>query len=426
VKLLERLGVREPVERVAGRVERATLIFDDLSFEMNEVLDVVGAPMLNARRVTLDAILLEAAAEAGADVRTGAPVTGLVRERGRVSGVELRDERLRADLVIGADGARSTVARLAGAREYASTRGERGFLWGYFEGAQADPARLWLGETGGTGYLASFTDADLFMAAVTMPLDGWAGIRADRAAAHAGALRGWPDLHACLAGARRVGPVQAMANWHGFFREATGPGWALVGDAGHFKDPTPGQGIADALRQVFALAPAIEQALGGREHALHDWWRWRDRDAWEMYWFAHDMGAAEPPPRLVREMQRRIAREPELGRGLMHVLNHDVPPSAVFTPRILLATMVRAMRAGVAPRRQLLREAATLVARTARRELAGRRQPAFGGSPSLGIPGSASSLRSDGASASGSVSSGPSGCASGASSSGRPLGMSSP
>jgi hypothetical protein len=145
-----------------------------------------------------------------------------------------------------------------------------------------------------------------------------------------------------------------------------------------------------------------------------------------MYWFAHDMGAAGPPPILVREMQRRIAADPALGRGLMKVLNHDVPPSEVFTPRILLTALVEAMRAGAAPRRTLVREAAALALRTARRELAGRRQPAFGGSPSLGIPGSASSLRSDGASTSGSVSSGPSGCASGASSSGRPLGMSSP
>jgi 2-polyprenyl-6-methoxyphenol hydroxylase-like FAD-dependent oxidoreductase len=77
-----------------------------------------------------------------------------------------------------------------------------------------------------------------------------------------------------------------MANMQGFFRTSAGPGWALVGDAGHFKDPTPGQGIADALRQSEKLAAAIERALGdgrgSQDEVLRDWWRWRDEDAWEV------------------------------------------------------------------------------------------------------------------------------------------------
>ena len=90
-----------------------------------------------------------------------------------------------------------------------------------------------------------------------------------------------------------------MSRWHGFFRESAGPGWALIGDAGHFKDPTPGQGIADALRQAAILAPAIERALGGAEppdKPLREWWAWRDRDAWEWYWFAQDIGANDRAP----------------------------------------------------------------------------------------------------------------------------------
>ena len=50
-------------------------------------------------------------------------------------------------------------------------------------------------------------------------------------------LAAWPELAELLAGATRVGPIRVMANWHGYFREAAGPGWALLGDAGHFKDP---------------------------------------------------------------------------------------------------------------------------------------------------------------------------------------------
>lgn len=57
--------------------------------------------------------------------------------------------------------------------------------------------------------------------------------------------------------AERDGPLRVMANWHSYFRESAGPGWVLVGDAGHFKDFTPGQGISDAVCQAKSLSMAI-------------------------------------------------------------------------------------------------------------------------------------------------------------------------
>ena len=165
----------------------------------------------------------------------------------------------------------------------------------------------------------------------------------------------------------------------GFFRQSAGPGWVLAGDAGHFKDPTPGQGISDALRQAVELAPAIEKTLGGAgaaEEALHDWWCWRDRDAWEMYWFAHDMGAPGPPPLLVQEIQRRIAADPQLTDGLLRVLNHDVTPSKLFTPSLALAATSKALLTSPGQRRTLLREARTLAANNWRRRAPSHPSPA--------------------------------------------------
>ena len=182
-------------------------------------------------------------------------MTGLVEDDGRVVGVETTSGELRAPLVVGADGARSTVARLVGASEYHRTPPGGIFLWGYLEGVPAENDGVWLGKVGEYGFLASPTDAGLFMAAVVLPIDRREELRRDRATAYAGAFAHWPELEASLAGARRVGPIRMMSRWHGFFRESAGPGWVLVGDAGHFKDPTPGQGISDALRQAVELAP---------------------------------------------------------------------------------------------------------------------------------------------------------------------------
>lgn len=68
-------------------------------------------------------------------------------------------------------------------------------------------------------------------------------------------------LDGLLSGATRSGPVRVLANWQGYFRESAGPGWVLAGDAGHFKDPTPAQGISDALRQAERnrSSPGIER-----------------------------------------------------------------------------------------------------------------------------------------------------------------------
>jgi menaquinone-9 beta-reductase len=367
VQILERLGVLDDLLKVAAPIEGGVAVFDDVRVELDGVRDLVGGPALNARRVTLDAILVEGAARAGAEVRTGLPVTGLVEEGGRVAGVTTPAGELRAPLVVGADGARSTVARLVGAGEYHRTPPGRIFLWAYFEGARPGHDGLWLGKLRDHAFLASPSDAGLFMAAVVPDIHRRDEVRADREAAFTAGLRDWPELEAALAGARRVGPIQLMSNWHGFFRESAGPGWVLVGDAGHFKDPTPGQGIADALRQVVKLAPAIERSLGGDERALRDWWSWRDRDAWEMYWFAHDLGAPGPTPLPLIEIQRRMSAEPRLAQGLMRVLNHDVPPSEVFRPGLFLRATSRALLTARGRRRTVLRDARVVVRNAVRR-----------------------------------------------------------
>jgi 2-polyprenyl-6-methoxyphenol hydroxylase-like FAD-dependent oxidoreductase len=243
-------------------------------------------------------------------------------------------------------------------------------MWAYYEG---DPTNgeMWIGKIDDHAYLATPTDNGLSLVAACPSIDRRDEVRADREAVYEAGVRGWPELHAGVAGARREGPVYTMANMHGFFRKSAGPGWALVGDAGHFKDPAPGQGIADALRQSEKLATAIGLALGGGpatpEQILREWWRWRDEDAWEMYWFAHDMGAAGPTPPILRQAQRRIAADRELAAATVRVFNHDLRPSELLTPAFSLKTIAQALRRGRGNRRAILREAGTVAINQARR-----------------------------------------------------------
>lgn len=390
---LDRLGVLDRVLECSPAIDRARLVLDGARIELDGATETFGAPMVNARRVRLDEFLLEAARTAGADVRTRTAVTGLLEEDGRVVGVTTDKARLRAPLVVGADGARSTVARLVGAEEYCATDPGRLFLWGYFHGVQRAGERtgdtIWLGRVGEYGYLASPTDDELFLAVVTVSSDREKEVLADRAAAHAAGVRAWPELEGILAPGRREGPVRAMSRWHGFFRRSAGRGWALVGDAGHFKDPTPGQGIADALRQSEQLAEAVAAGLDGGgqlDEELERWWAWRDQDAWEMYWFAHDLGAPGVTPVLTQEVLRGAAGDPERTRRLFRILNHDLPPSRLVTPTEGLAAVSRALRRP-GERRTFLREAGTTAAdELYRRRLQRRVSRGRAATPAAGTP----------------------------------------
>jgi flavin-dependent dehydrogenase len=65
-----------------------------------------------------------------------------------------------------------------------------------------------------------------------------------------------------------------------FFREPSGPGWALIGDAGHHKDPMIARGIADAFRDADLVASAVVDGWDGDlDGALAEYGRQRDQCA---------------------------------------------------------------------------------------------------------------------------------------------------
>jgi 2-polyprenyl-6-methoxyphenol hydroxylase-like FAD-dependent oxidoreductase len=371
VRVLRRLSIADALAASTDPLTKISFAVDGTRADSHDLLPVFGAPGLNIRRTVLDAYLADRARDAGATLRTGTAVTGVLRdETGRVAGVTTDDGEIRAGLVVGADGTRSTVARLAGAREYLRTEIGRVFQWGYF-GADAHPKdTLWFGNIAGTGYLAGPTDDGLFMAAVATDRSKWPGSKRDPRVAFDEGLRGWPELAEMVVNASPVGRLRVMARGHCYFRESAGPGWVLVGDAGHFKDPTPGQGIADALRQAERLAPAIERALGGAgAQPLLDWWSWRDSDAMEMYWLAHQFGSAGPVPQLLQEMLAQLLSTEDGVERFARMMDHTLPPSSVFGPALLARGLTRGLRTRREQRGQLIAEARTLIADQVRRRL---------------------------------------------------------
>ncbi|WP_396925604.1 NAD(P)/FAD-dependent oxidoreductase [Mycolicibacterium sp.] len=341
---LERLGALESVLAAgAATITRFTMVNDDVRIEDEFDRATFPLPGLCVRRTTLDALLVDAAVAAVADVRTGVKASHLIKVDGRIVGVETEDGPIHSRLVVGADGRHSMVAKQVDAEEYSTTPMGRLPIWGYFEGVGDREGRLRIARIGETAFLASPTDCGLYMVCVAVGAD----CDRPREEAFDAGIASWPELADLLADARRTGPLRVMANWHGYFRQSAGPGWVLVGDAGHFKDFTPGQGISDALCQAERLADMLPAGLADQsavDEATRRWWRWRDRDAYAMHWFATDIGAPGPSTPVLTEVLRGIADDAHARHTLMRVLNHEVAPKHLVTPRRLAIAAGRAVR----------------------------------------------------------------------------------
>lgn len=234
VTILAELGALDPVlAHGASQLDSFSMVIDDVSLDgvLGDTFPHLG---LNVRRTILDHALLQVATDAGADVRTGCRVTGVRTAGSRVNGVDTVDGPVGTGLLVGADGRGSVVAKSVGAHEYLTAPGD-GYRCGVFCN----------GDTGATPayrtprqflFLASPTDSGLYMAAVGVDHREITDFNRDRETNFCNALRHWPELDAIVGDADRDGPLRVMANWHSYFRESAGPGWALVGDAGHFKD----------------------------------------------------------------------------------------------------------------------------------------------------------------------------------------------
>jgi flavin-dependent dehydrogenase len=242
-------------------VRRTVFHYDDgdvdVSIKPAGGVDALYAP----RRTVLDRILADAAERAGADVRFGTTVTDLVHaDDGRVVGVGGRDDRgerfvAHAPLTVGADGIHSVVARLVDAPVRRSAAGASTVVYGYWNGVAVDGYHWYFRQRAGAGVIPTNGDAVCAFAAVALgSVETGADPRSlfDRTVARVA-----PELADLLAGAPSSAGYRMFAGRRGWMRRPFGPGWALVGDAGYFKDPISAHGITDALRDAELLVRAV-------------------------------------------------------------------------------------------------------------------------------------------------------------------------
>jgi flavin-dependent dehydrogenase len=231
-----------------------------------------GAGTVSPRRTVLDKILVDAAVEAGAELREGVTVNGLLRDaQDGVVGIAGRDEdgnafEERATLVIGADGTHSFVAKATGAAVYDQRPGHGSGHYAYFSGIPVDNVELSFNRGHFVGLFPT-NDGQVCMFAGKDDNE-FRGSRDDLDRTHAATVAVTnPRLGEWVRDATRESRFFAFRTIPGFFRKPWGEGWALVGDAGYHKDPVTGHGITDAFRDAELLANAVHAGLDDRSMA---------------------------------------------------------------------------------------------------------------------------------------------------------------
>ncbi len=339
VAALERWGLLERLE-ATGCPAYAMYAFDFGPFTIAGTPRVDGEPATAycPRRTVLDELLVEAAVEAGVELREGVTVDHVLTEDARVTGIAGRSKdgaRMKEPgrVVIGADGRRSVFARAVGASRYHERPSLTAGYYAYWSGLQADhftgyirPAR---------GFASAPTHDDLTMLTVSWPHSELEANRHDVEGAFMRTIDLVPEFAERLRSATRETRFAGAVNLPGFFAQPFGPGWALVGDAGYHKDPLTAQGISDAFRDAEAMAEALDDVFSGRatfDERLGGYQRERDEAAMPMFELTCDFATLEPPPPDMAQLLAATAGRQEAMDDFASMFAGTMPVAAFFSP----------------------------------------------------------------------------------------------
>jgi 2-polyprenyl-6-methoxyphenol hydroxylase-like FAD-dependent oxidoreductase len=292
------------------------------------------------RRFILDAILFNAATAARADARESCNVTGLLRHGDRISGVEFqaadgRRYQERSRLVIGADGINSMIAREVNATAYEEEPSLTCVYYTYWSEVPAE-YEIYVGGRRGISILP--TNDGLTMVAAMWPRALFRDVRVNIENSYLTALRHTaPAVFDRVLSGKREERFFGTGYLPNYFRPAAGLGWALVGDAGHHKDPIGGDGISDAFEQADLLSRAAHTGLTGEadlDSCLSEYARERDRRARPSYRFTIEAAKLAPSEDLL-SILRVVQTDQDQVDRYFGVIAGVVEPEDFFTEELL-------------------------------------------------------------------------------------------
>lgn len=352
---LNRWGMLERVTAEAPPMSRMTVTMEDIVLSGQVPREIVRqrfqsvhgddgsyavSQYLSPRRKVLDKVLVDAAVEAGAEVREGFRVDELLVTDGRVVGIrgttaEGAQVMERAKVVVGADGRRSFTAQMLNLPRIDERTRCSFAYWTYFSGFKVDQARLFrrgrlslsvVPTSFGHNIVLVFGPAAWFKDFMARPEENY--FTAMREVS--------PEMADLVQSGRREEKFYGTADQVAFSRQAAGPGWALAGDSACFKDQCTASGMTHAFRDADLLADALDAGLSGRkplDESLLDYRQRRYEDTYRYYDFV--CSQAEMNPLRVDELHLfdALSRDQEQTERFLAAFGDSLPINTFFSQR---------------------------------------------------------------------------------------------
>ncbi|MBW4502022.1 MAG: NAD(P)/FAD-dependent oxidoreductase [Scytonema hyalinum WJT4-NPBG1] len=320
---LKRWGLLDKlVDSGCPPIQRATFNFFGSVVLTAWGLSVEGvAEGYGPRRTVIDKILVDAAVEAGVELREGFVLQEVCMDGDRVTGIRGRTSSRstvteKARIVIGSDGKNSLVARSVRAPEYNTIPSLGCYYYSYWSGVPMEGAELYTLDN--RIVVACPTNDNLLSIFIGWPNREFHKVRTDIEGNFLATLDLIPELAERVRSGKREEPYYGTGHVPNFFRKPYGNGWALVGDAGCHKDPILAQGMKDAFLSAELLANAIDIGLSGRKplnEALAEYERQRNEAIMPQYKRACERATFEPAsPEAMRLLAALQGNQREIDR----------------------------------------------------------------------------------------------------------------
>jgi flavin-dependent dehydrogenase len=308
VAILKRWGL---IDRV---VSTGCPPIDTYAFDMGPFV-IAGAPgtadapvSYGPRRTVLDKVLVDAASEAGAEVREGFIVEDVLFDAGRVTGIRGHSKggppvTEHARVVVGADGLHSLVSRSVSPEQYHEKPQLEASYYAYWSGLPMH-GRFEGYDRGNRSWAAWPTNDDLTLVIVGWPFAEFETNKTDIEGHYMKAFERAPAFEERIRAATREERFVG-ATVPNFFRKPFGPGWALVGDAGYNKDFITAQGISDAFRDAELCAGALDESFSEArtfEVAMRAYQSARDEHVLPTFEFTCQFASFTPPTPEMRQL----------------------------------------------------------------------------------------------------------------------------
>jgi 2-polyprenyl-6-methoxyphenol hydroxylase-like FAD-dependent oxidoreductase len=345
VAALSRWGLLDRIA-ASGCPSIHTYAYDFGPFTIEGAPGTVEAPVgYCPRRTILDQQLVEAAAQAGAEIREGFTVEEILVEDGRVVGIKGHSAHggstsERAPLVVGADGLRSVVAEAVRPERYDEKPILLAAYYSYWSGLPMD-GRFETYIRDKRGFGVAPTHDGLTMIITGWPYAEFAENKKDIEGNFFKTIDLVPAFADRLRGARREARFVGAAVPN-YFRKPYGAGWALVGDAGYNRDFITGQGMMDAFLDAELCSAALDKTLSGTQPfdaAMRDYQRARDARVKAMYEFTCSLATLEPPPPEMQQLFAAVHGNQAAMDAFVRMNAGTISPAEFFAPGNVNAIM---------------------------------------------------------------------------------------